>query len=131
MLHDFIEQFQKEMEFKEPLGSRDTGIYAFMLNKTEIGITNEAPSGFRMMATLDDLPAEKQEALMTHMLRANLFGQATAGAFLGLNEKGTTVLLQKVCTMVKSYQEFKMAIEEFLNAVDFWSKEIKNFSTST
>jgi hypothetical protein len=127
MLHDFLEQFQKEMEFTAPLGTRETGIYSFMLGDTEIQIVNEAPKGFRLSATLGPIPLDHQEALMTHMLRANLFGQATLGAFLGLNEKGTKALLQRVCDEAKNYQEFKIAIEEFLNAVDFWTKEIKNY----
>ena len=131
MLHDFVEQFQKEMELKQPLGSKETGLYSFMLGETEIQIVNEAPKGFRLFATLGSLPSENQEEMMTHMLRANLFGQATFKAFLGLNEKGTSATLQRICEQTKNYPEFKLSIEEFINAVDFWTKEIKNFPSHT
>jgi hypothetical protein len=129
MLRDFVEKFQKEMELAGPLTGTESGSFSFMFADTEIELFDASAGEFRLMATLGPMPSGKEEDFMTHMLRANLFGQATFGGLLGLDRTGNFVLLQRLRQKAKNYQDFTHAVEEFLNAVDFWTKEIKNYSS--
>lgn len=125
MLYEYIVKLQKDLELTEPLGREGQESYGLLLDDTTISIT-DSPPGFQLSATLGTLPAEKSEEFLSHMLRGNLFGQATHGAILGLDETGNNVTLQLNFPQKASYSDFKNAVEDFINTVLFWLSEMKN-----
>ena len=130
MLHEFIVKLQKELDLKEPLGGANDAAFAIALEDSVINITEEPP-GFKLYCYIDTLPTQQVEDFLTMMLRANLFGQATHYATLGLDETGNKVLLQYLHSNKPTYQEFHNAIEDFINVVDFWKSQIKNHPAPT
>jgi len=62
---------------------------------------------------------------MTDLLRGNLFGQTTKGAYLGLDESGSKVTVQLYHPGEASYRVFLDGLEDFVNVVDFWKGELK------
>lgn len=56
----------------------------------------------------------------------NLFGQGTHKAVLGLTEDGNMLTLFKVVEYNIDYKQFRDALEDFINSVDFWREEALN-----
>lgn len=125
MLYDFIVKLQTDLGLAEPLGREGQESYGLLLDDTTISIV-DTPPGFQLTATLGTLPIEKPEEFLSHMLRGNLFGQATHGAVLGLDETGTNITLQFNHPQKASYTDFKNAVEDFINTVIFWLSEMSN-----
>jgi hypothetical protein len=125
MLYDYIIKLQTDLELTEPLGREGQESYHLRLDDTVISII-DSPPGFELSATLGTLPTEKPEEFLSHMLRGNLFGQATHGAVLGLDETGANIVLQFNRPEKASYTEFKNAVEDFINTVLFWLSEMNN-----
>lgn len=124
MLYEHIVKLQLDLELKEPIGREGQERYNLLLDETTISII-DTPPGFRLTSNLGPMPGEKIEEFLISMLRGNLFGQATNQAVLGLDETGNNVLLQYFHPQSSNYREFHNAVEDFINTVDFWKKEIK------
>jgi hypothetical protein len=130
MLYEYIVKLQKELELKEPLGGPNDDMFAIGVDDAVINI-NDDPPGFKLSCTLDTLPTQQVEDFLTMMLRGNLFGQATRFASLGLDESGNKVIMQYKHPIKASYQDFRNAMEDFINVVDYWKGQIKNHPAPT
>ncbi len=124
MLYEHIAKLQKDLDLKEPLGKEGQESYALLLDDITISIADQPP-GFLLSATLGPVPGDKVEDFLENVLRGNLFGQATHTAVLGLDETGNNVVVQLPHPQAATYREFASAVEDFINTVDFWTKEIK------
>jgi len=124
MLKEHITQLEKELELPYPLGQEGGDYYALLLENTKI-IIEKVLQGFQLSANLGEVGEELQESFFTTMLRGNLFAQATDGSFLGLDETGKNAVLQFFHPEKASYREFKEALEDFMNCVDFWNEQIE------
>jgi len=125
MLEEFMPKLQEDLKQQEPLGSSADGTPSFSLRLDETTITmSEVAPGFELFATLGELPSELQELFLVKMLRGNLFGQATYGACLGLDETGTKMVLRYTYPIKPTYRDFKERLEDFINIIDFWKAEV-------
>lgn len=125
-LDRLIAQFEKEMELTGSLATEVRGIYALPLDEgVTITIRDLLEGKIGLECPLIDCPKVREEALYTQMLLANLFGQGTRGAVLGLTEDGKTILLTQVIEYELDFRDFQDLIEDFINAVDFWREEVK------
>lgn len=122
LLQDFVTQFVKKLD----LGSLEpeaNGIYQIPLeNGTMITLSETEGGGYRLHTIFASVPDQKKEAFFAHCLCGNLFGAGTAGAVLGLDEAGRRLTLTRTAKQ-ENFQKFYESIEDFLNAIRFWSKE--------
>lgn len=122
MLRRFIEEFSREMELEGSIPEIN-GVYTIPLeDKLDITLT-EIPQGFTLFSTLIKCPIQNKEAFYCKLLHANLFGQGTHGALLGLNDDGTYLTLSRKIDYNIDYKGFKDVVEDFINVVDFWREE--------
>ena len=128
MLDEFIPKLNKELELKG-FGAPGQESYGLLLDDTNITISG-ASSGIQFIANLGDLPSEEPELFFVKMLRGNLFGQATAEAFLGLDNTSNKIILTYYYPYKLDYRNFKEKLEDFINSIDFWKQEMKSHSTS-
>lgn len=130
MLPKHIAQLQKDFELEAPLDQDEPGSFSLYIDEVKVTISDLSP-GFQFSAKIGLIPSEKVEDFFAHMLRANLFGQATHNAILGLDDIGTTVTVQFFCPKKTEYREFSEALEDFLNTIFFWQNEIKTHPSPT
>lgn len=130
MLHDFMAKLQKDLDLKEPLGGPDDSTYALALEDTIIAIMDKSP-GFALSCNLGPLPSQEIEDFFTNMLRGNLFGQTIRYAALGLDETGNNVLLQYHFPQKTTYKDLHNAVEDFINVIDFWKRQINDHPASS
>ncbi len=123
MLTEFMAQIAKDME-TDPFNQEPPGTYNLPFGEDFI-ITATQPlgSGIHLTAVVAACPKDQQDMFFTQALLANLFGQGTKGAILGLNSQGTQLTLSKVLDYNIDYKEFKNEFEDFINACDFWHDE--------
>ena len=130
MLDDHIKQLSKDLELGSPIPQETQGVYLLTIGTgLDVTITDLAP-GFGLLCAIAPYPTTNEETFLTQAMLANLFGQGTEGAILGLDEGGTVLTLSMENTLDDSYQTFKETLEDFLNAVDFWRDEITEASKS-
>ncbi|MEW4486722.1 type III secretion system chaperone [Thalassoglobus sp. JC818] len=65
--------------------------------------------------------------LLLRLLDASLFGQSTNGAVFAIDELTEQITLQRIEQIQgMTYQDFESLIEEFVNAVEYWSQQIQD-----
>jgi hypothetical protein len=124
MLNQWMDEFAKEMEVEATALKKDEGNYAIPLDEgVTIEILELANGSLSFFCSLAAVPGVKREEFFTRAMLANLYGQGTRGAVLGLNDDYSRVTLFREVEGVQSYKEFHDLIEDFLNGVDFWIDE--------
>ena len=124
MFYDNVVKFLKELNVEG--GSslpRELPSISFDAEGTAVTLT-DAPPGMELSANLGEFIPEKPEEAFSKILMGNFLGIATKRASVGLDETGKQLLVQASIPTVRSYREFRDAVEDFVNTVAFWKKEI-------
>lgn len=125
-INTFMQQLAKELDLDESMAAAEGGGYTIPLeDDVKINITSASNGNFSFTCALGTCPSSNQEQFFTKALHANLFGQGTHGAKLGLDENGNVLTLSKVMNYNTDYKDFKDALEDFINSVDFWREEAR------
>lgn len=123
MLDTFIQELAREMEIGTTLPMNNAGVFTLPLDEG-LAIQIEAiPEGFRLFSPIAAIPETNREKFLQNVMLANLFGQGTHGAVIGLNEEGSQLTLSKKIDYSFDYSKFKEILEEFINTIDFWREE--------
>ncbi|MCY3974093.1 MAG: type III secretion system chaperone [Simkaniaceae bacterium] len=72
-------------------------------------------------------PHDNREALLIHLMKANLLGQGTGGAVLGIDREDKHFTLSLTLPSTIDHTTFKEAVEEFANYISYWKDEIDGF----
>lgn len=132
MLEELINQLSKEMELDSPLKASIPNLYTIPLEESlSVSITSPSPDLISLSCVIGDCPMEEREAFFAELLLANLLGQGTRGAILGMNSEGNLLTLTKDIDYPIDYKNFRDIVEDFFNAADVWRQEILNRSTKT
>lgn len=124
MLKDLMKKFNDDYQMDIPIHSESS--YTLVLHEDLQVQILETPQGLSLYTKLAPLPKIKEDSFLGRLMYANLFGQATNGAVIGLSENGNYLTLTKVIDYNIEYQEFKDVLEDFLNAAFFWREETLN-----
>lgn len=131
MLEQHLLQLMQELKIEIPDLEETEGVFSMPIDyEREVTFTDLQP-GVYFFAHLGPCPKEKREQLFSHMLHGNLFGQGTGGGVIGLDEKGEGVSLSLAMPWEMDYKEFRDALEEFINYIDFWTNELSSFTDET
>lgn len=124
MFHDHLIKLLKELSIEGITVSRDASSFTLMVDDVAVELKDTSP-GLQLSASLGECPQEQEGSVFSKMLRGNFLGQATKQARLGLDESGKNALLLATIPTIRSYRDFRDAVEDFVNSVIFWKKEIK------
>ncbi len=125
MLYDHLIKLLKELNVEGMTTiARDTPFITLQMEGIPFSIA-DSPPGMELSSTIGEVSKENQEALFSKLLRGNLLGQATRQACLGLDEEGTHMVLRAAIPSIRSYREFRDAVEDFVNAIMFWKEEAR------
>ncbi len=124
MLENLIDQLSKELELEGSLATETAGVFALPLEEDlTVTISPLGQMGVSFRCDFAKCPDSKNEELFKEALLANLFGQGTAGAVIGLNEGKKQLTLLHDIPYIVDFPHFKGALEDFINTVDFWREE--------
>ena len=124
MFYDNLIKFLKELNMEGSSSiPRDVPFISFDAEGVAITLTDEAP-GMNISATLGELETEKLEEVFSLLLRGNLLSVTAKKPCIGLDETGKKVVLSSSIPTIRSYREFRDAVEDFVNSVAFWKSEL-------
>lgn len=126
-LDQYMQKLSLEMGFDKPWEIESSGSYMLPLEEDlKIKLT-KTDRGISLTADLGDCPHYKRESFLSELMHANLFGQGTGNAVLGLNKNGSKVTLSHHIEQRISYDDFSAIVENFINISDFWRDEMKTY----
>ena len=122
-LDDLLEKLTTELLLDLPEKQEDSQTLK-LSEKLRVSLIDLSP-GVSMTAHVIECPKEKREELFIYLMRANLLGQGTGGARLGMDEKKETLTLSLSLPYEIEYTAFKEALEKFANYALYWREEIE------
>ena len=122
MIREFLEKLCTELSIAIPIPN-EKKMFSLRFGPAEILLFDLRP-GVSMSGEIGACPIGQKEDIYMYLMRANLLGQGTGGARIGLdaNEKNLTLSLGLPYEM--NYKAFKEAFEEFLNHLIYWQGEL-------
>ena len=128
MLQEFIDQVCAELSIS-PTPLMDEKKTFFFLIGVEVIEIKELLLGFALKGKITPCPEKKREELFLKLSLANYLGQQTGISRIGLSldEKDLTLSLE--IPYETTYRAFREHLEEFVNFILYWRKEVKTFET--
>src|SRR5271163_4516856 len=114
MLREFLEKLCKELTIGSIPKLNEQKIYPFRLGNESISLKDLDP-GMALQARICLSPKKKKEDLFIYLMRANLLGQGTGGARIGLDADEKLLTLSLGLPYEMNYQVFKESLEDFVN----------------
>lgn len=126
MLQNFIETLCSELSIS-PIPKLKEKTASLRVNeKVEVALRDLDP-GISMRAKIGPCPKKRREDLLIFLMRANLLGQGTGGARIGLDEDEKTLTLSLGIPYEMNYQTFREHLEKFVNYLVYWREEVAKF----
>lgn len=130
VLQTYIEQLSQELQLPEIPVSNDQHVYSFIVVGFQIEMW-EGEKEIYFFAAVARLPNHNREEFLTYVMKANFLGQGTGGSVLGIKEDESSLTLSKSLPYETPYRDFKDLIENFVNYLEFWTKEIHQYENKT
>ncbi len=128
LLDAYMRELTKELELDFSLKTDIPGVYRIPLDNELLIHVTEIPRGFALTCVIGEAPSEGADAYYESIMLANLLGEGTEGAVLGLDEGGKMLLLAREVYEEMDYRRFSEIIEDFINALDYWYTETRKLT---
>jgi hypothetical protein len=123
-----MQELAKELESERSFATEVPGVFAIPLEEdVRLIVTSLPRGGVSLKCQVTQIPRNRQEELFEELMRANLFGEGTQGAILGLNEEGSHLTLCQEINYDIDFPQFRDRVEDFINSVDFWREEVETY----
>ncbi len=107
------------------------GYYQLKINPAITVSVKELDPGIFIHSQILPVPKEEnKEALFIHLMKANLLGQGTGGAAIGIDSSEKFFTLSQTLAFEVDYKTFHETLEDFLNYIDYWKEEVPKLQTS-
>jgi len=124
VIEQYLKQLYEELELGDPPPKEETGRYTLAFpEQLKVSITKLDP-GYLFFSNLGACPKERREELFMCLMKANFLGQGTGGGVIGLDKEEKNLTLSLNLPYELKYKEFKEAVEDFANFVDYWKGEL-------
>ena len=127
MLLDYLEKLCKELAINTPKINQEKA-FLLRVGGESIDLKDLEP-GVALHAKIGSAPQKKREELFIYLMRANLLGQGTGSARIGLSSDEKLLTLSLGLPYEMNYQVFREAIEDFVNYLIYWRDEVTKFET--
>ena len=127
MASDHIKRLCLELDLEVPKKEKDKSYTIGFKDDVEIKLWELNP-GFYFHSNLIMCPTKNKEDLFIYLMRANLIGIGTGRARIGIDAEEKFLTLSDDMSYEIKYNEFKEKLENFVNFVTYWKKEIERFN---
>ena len=124
MIINYIKQLCQNLNIELPKIDKDKSYLIKINDDIEVKIWDTDP-GFYFHSNIIECPQEKKEELFIYLMRANLLGQGTKRSRIGLDKEEKFLTLSYDLAYEVKYIEFKEKLEDFVNYISYWRKEIE------
>lgn len=126
MLREYLDLICKELTIEMPKLNEEKWFPFRLRDDIQVDLKDLDP-GFAMQANVCECPQKKREDLYIYLMRANLLGQGTGGARIGMDEKEKSLTLSLGLPYEMNYMAFRESLEDFVNYLIFWREEMVKF----
>jgi len=128
MIDDLLEKLCKDIKSKEAISQTKDKVFIFSFTD-DIQIIMKENEGFiDMQSKIATCPELKLEDLFIYLMKANLFLQGTGKNVIGLDKLEKSLTLSANLAYEIKYKNFKEHIEDFINYLIYWRKEIDHYN---
>ena len=121
---DYLKELCQDLNIDPQLEKSERGAFILPINSSLVLEVTPMDPGVVFFSMIAPCPEVKKEELFLKLMKANLFGQGTLGAALGLDPKENLLTLSSSLAYDMDYRDFKEAVEDFANGVDYWRVEV-------
>ena len=126
MVREFLEKLCADLAIASVPKLHENKFFALPFAPGIEVIFSDLHPGIAMRAILMECALENKEDLFIYLMRANLLGQGTGGARIGLEENEKNLTLSLGLPYEMNYQDFKERFEEFVNHLVYWRNVLTN-----
>jgi hypothetical protein len=123
-LQSLLTTFCKKYHLAEPKEDGDKNYHIDFSSQISFYL-KQLNTGFYAQSYLCPCPKENKEEIYMNLMSANILHQKTGKGVIGMDFKGNFLLLSVAIPYAVNEREFHEEIEEFVNYVIFWRKEIR------
>ena len=124
MLEELLKKLCKELKINTPTIDKERRYLLNFNKKISITAMEQKPDIF-LQSSITKAPSERKEEIFSHVMRGNLLGQGTGDTVIGIDEKEKFFTLSFTLPWEINYSDFRDKIEDFINYLIFWKKEIE------
>ncbi len=124
MLEKYLGQLIADFRLDPLTPTGERGLFSLRLNNIEISLKYLDPGVYFYSKITQLLPQYKKEDVLTLLMKANFLGQGTGGGTIGVTEDESSLTLSLGLPYDMNYKEFKEALEDFVNFLDYWKVKL-------
>ena len=126
MLPNYLKQLCEELTIPSVPKANEEKLIPLRIGKESLSLKDLEP-GVSLQGSICLCPQQRKELLFIYLMRANLLGQGTGGARIGLDAEEKFLTLSLGLPYEMNYQTFKETIEDFVNYLIYWRNEVAKF----
>ncbi len=131
MLREYIQQICSELAITPVPKLSEQKVFPLKVsNEVQVSLRDLDP-GVSMQSRICPCPEKKKEDLFIYLMRANLLGQGTGGARIGLETDEKFLTLSLGLPYEMNYRTFRENLEDFVNYLIYWREEVAKFEKET
>ncbi len=109
-----------------------SGYYKVSLNANTAVTLNSQDDHIFLSTKIGPLPKlQNKELLFIYLMQANLIGQGTGGAAIGIDPSEKFFTMSSSLKGDVNFKVFKEGLEDLINYTDYWREEINRFANES
>lgn len=129
MLAQHVAKLYEELNIDKKVDP-EKEVYPLAVNDSIIHM-QEMEDGFFYRGNILSCPSDHLEEVFIYVMRANLLGQGTGSAVIGIDEQEKYLTLSLHLPYEQNYRAFKEGLEDFINYLMYWREEIEELLKKT
>ena len=130
MLESILSDLNRHLGLKAIEGTQEMkGFWLVRVPEThEVWIKDLNP-GVYLRCVIAPNIGSADETFYMYLMKANFLGQGTGGGTLTLDPEEKFLTLINLIPYEVNYKIFRDKLEDFVNYIEYWQKEVKNYET--
>lgn len=127
-IQEYTKKIIELLNFSQPSYPDENKIYTLDFGESLVVKYSDLHPGVHFMSVIGKLPEKDREVVVSSLMHLHLFGNGTGGGVFGYNEENKSLTFTHALPYRLQFEEFKNALEDFVNYVEFWMAELNKVS---
>jgi hypothetical protein len=123
-IQEYTEKIIKILNLDQGAYPNENKMYSLDLGDDLVVNYGDLHPGVYMVSYLLPLDVKRREVFSVSLMHLNLFGNGTGGGVIGYDEETKLLTFSQAVPYRLQFEEFKNALEDFINYVEFWKTEL-------
>jgi hypothetical protein len=124
MLEKYLRQLVTDFKLDPVAPLDENKMFSVKVSNFQVFLKYLDPGIYFYAKITQFLPQHKKEDMLGLLMKANFLGQGTGGSTIGITEDESFLTLSLCLPYDMNYKEFKEALEDFVNFLDYWEVKL-------